>query len=269
MRLQRKIYGFSELLTKNAKLKKGSKAYNVRGLSLAPAKTSGRNVCSMAGYCAKMCVVWFSGRTVMRTTRNAAIARTRLFFNERQQFIALLFHAITCHIGKCKQLGQSAFVRLNVASDLKWEQLAPELFLIDNVVYYDYTKIVSRARDYAAGKLPKNYHLTYSVSERSDEKTVRQLLESGMNVSLVVDSPYCPQLGIIGKLPTKYTFAGKAFPTVDGDKHDIRIPELDGKGRVVLLRSKGGILKTLEGVASGFVRKVAGGRSTTHELVTA
>ena len=40
----KRSYGFSELLTKNAKLKKGRARYNVCGLTLAPHKQSGRNV---------------------------------------------------------------------------------------------------------------------------------------------------------------------------------------------------------------------------------
>ncbi|WP_461522112.1 GP88 family protein [Porticoccus sp.] len=263
-------HGFGEVLSNNAKFKKGSTRYSIRGLTLAPHKYSGQNVCPMAGFCAKVCVLWFAGRTVTKSVRNAAIARTKLFFADRELFKELLTAAIAQHVGRAARNLSRAAIRLNAASDLAWEKLFPELFsMFPTVIFYDYTKVTSRAQAYAAGKLPRNYHLTYSMSERSDMRTVRKLLESGCNCSLVVDAAWCPQLGIVGKLPKTITVDGKQFSTVDGDKHDLRIPDLDGFGRVVLLRGKGGIRQVLEGVHSGFIKRVRNGRSSTHELVNA
>ena len=105
------------------------------------------------------------------------------------------------------------------------------------------------------------------MSERSDENTVRELLESGVNVACVVDAAYCPQHQICQPVPKSFAIAGKRFRTVDGDDHDVRLPGVDGRGRVILLRAKGSITNVLESVDAGFVRKVRLGRSSTHELV--
>jgi hypothetical protein len=263
----KRSYGFKELLTSNAKLIKGPSTYSVLGLTLAPHRQSGRNVCPEAGYCAEMCVLWFAGRMVQKATRQAAIARTKLFFDERETFLALLSWSIVLHSMKCGRQDIKPCVRLNTASDLSWEKIDLDTFVDrPEVTFYDYTKVRRRALDYVNGKMPANYHLTYSVSERSDPKFVRELLELGANVAVVVDSPWVPSLGIVGRIPKSMSFDGKRFQTVDGDKHDLRIPELDGRGKVIVLRSKGGIVKALEGVASKFVRRVRGGRFQTHEL---
>lgn len=265
----KRCYGFCELLTSNAKLRKRSKRYLTRGLVLAPATTSGHNVCPMAGYCAKICVLWFAGRTVMNATRQAAIARTKLFFENRETFFELLHNSIEQFVSHCGKRKAKACVRLNTASDLAYEKLNPALFEnFPTVTFYDYTKITNRAFAYGRGELPANYHLTYSYSERSDDAKVRELLEMGVNVAVIVDTPYNPQHGTIGKLQKTMIIDGKRFACVDGDKHDFRIPDLDGRGNIILLRGKGGIASVLAGVFAGLIKPVRGGRHATHELAT-
>ena len=98
-------FGFAELLTSNTKLLKGSKAYSVRGVALAPAKTSGRNTCPQAGNCADVCVLWFSGRTHSESVRQAMIARTNLFFDDRPTFYRLLDASLAKHRRRCSREG--------------------------------------------------------------------------------------------------------------------------------------------------------------------
>lgn len=266
----RNLYGFGELLSSNTKLRKGSRRFLIRGIALAPAKTSGHNVCPMAGFCASMCVLWFAGRTVTRSVRQAALNRTKLFFEDRNTFLGLLQAALDKLVRDSLKQRARPVVRPNAGSDLAWEKLHPEIFDRNpTVTFYDYTKIVNRAKAYAAGKLPQNYHLTYSINERSDMKVVRQLLESGVNCALVVDAAWFPQMGIVGRIPKTYVIDGKRFHVVDGDKHDLRIPELDGRGNIVALRAKGGIAAVLKGVAAGFAHKVKGGRHETHSVTHA
>lgn len=201
------------------------------------------------------------------SVRDAALARTELFFSDRAEFLELLHRALKSHVNRCTKLGAKPFVRLNTASDLPWERIAPYAFYgFPEVTFYDYTKVTSRMRSYAAGDLPPNYELTYSVSERSDERAVRHWLESGINCSIVVDGDYCPSVGRFGKLPKSYVVDGKRFRAINGDTHDLRCRDLDGSGNVILLRSKGGRVKTLEGVSAGFVRPVVGGVSSNYEL---
>ena len=153
-------------------------------------------------------------------------------------------------------------VRLNVASDLPWERIAPELFEeFSNVHFYDYTKVFSRAARCSGGiAWPDNYELTYSFNERSNVAAVEKLMENGLNVAIVTDAKYTSREK--GKLPRSFRMNYRRWPTVDGDKHDVRLRAVDGRGRAILLRSKGGKAKALEGVRAGFVQPVPGGLSS-------
>jgi hypothetical protein len=266
----KELHQFQHLLTSNAKLRKRRKRYHAIGLTLAPAKTSGRNVCPESGFCANICVLWFTGRMVMQPSRQAALARTKLFFDDRATFITLLEQSIQQHLDTCRKQHEQPAVRLNAASDISWERIAPNIFRdFPAVQFYDYTKITKRAMASSNQHWPENYSLTYSISERSCPWKTREILQSGVNCSLVTDSEWNPQQNITGKLPKTVLVGGRYFPTVDGDEHDIRIPELDGTGSVVLLRGKGSVANVLEGIRAGFIRRVRGGRASTHELMPA
>jgi len=241
------------LLGQNTKLAKSNgSAWNVKGLTLAPHKMSGRNVCAWAGACALDCVMEYAGRSQTPSVVAARIRKTKWFFENRQSFIAALMDEIAAHERSCNRKDERAAVRLNVASDLKWEQIAPTLFTeFPEIEFYDYSKWRTRS------KLPSNYHLTYSVSERDlgdNDIAVREILKRGQNVALVCDARYHPQSGNIGPVPTEWRIRRSWFPAVDGDIHDIRVPKLDGAGAVVLLRFKGSKARKVEAMANGFCR---------------
>ena len=64
-------------------------------------------------------------------------------------------------------------------------------------------------------------------------------MRRGGNVAQVFDVDYHPQSGRIGDLPESIRIQGRHWPVVDGDKHDIRLPSIDGRGVVIGLRLKG------------------------------
>jgi len=113
-------------------------------------------------------------------------------------------------------------VRLNVASDLRCEFLAPALFEIDGAEFYDYTKAPRKHR----GTHP-NYRLTFSVSER--DRSVSEALDylrAGGTAAVVFD------IRKGSELPTTWN----GFEVIDGDVTDARV--FDPNGVVVGLRSK-------------------------------
>ena len=234
-----------KLLSKNYKMEKDSK-YPITGLSLAPATHSGRNVCPQSTKsCRDVCVLWFRGRTVMPNVRDAMIRRAQWLFEDQSAFLSQLHK----EIGKLKE---TSAIRLNVASDLAWEKIDSSLFNY-NHKFYDYTKVLKRAEKYASGSFHPNYQLTYSWNERSDKRKVNQLLKKGMNVAIVHDTPYDPQRGVIGELPKGIKIGTKWHETVDGDQQDARLKEIDGEGKVVLLRAKMRKDQLDEYVGTGFV----------------
>lgn len=227
--------------------------YLVSGLSLRPADLSGFNVCPWATKsCKAACVLEHAGRGNMPNVRDARDRKTVRLFEDRQGFLADLHKDLGALERRAEKLGLVALVRLNVASDIAWERIDSTIFTAHPAIkFYDYTKGAKRLND----TLPANYHLTYSYSEESDPVVVDTLLGQGYNVAMVFDTEYNPSHGKVGALPeTK-----GSFNVVDGDKHDIRLPETDGHGVIVGLRGKGGKAIVLEGVRGGFIQPTIGG----------
>lgn len=236
------------LLTTNTKLSKSTPIPAiVRGLTLLPHRSSGRNLCAYASSCADCCVLELVGMSRMPSVRDARRRKTDFFFSDRAGFLKKLSAELDALSRQCDRAGLRGLVRLNTGSDLPWERIAPSLF-DRNLTFYDYTKYPLHRR----GLLPENYHLTYSVSEDSSDSQILEYLESGMNVAIVWDGVYKPAQGILEPIPEELQIGKKWFPTVDGDVHDARIPELDGRGRVVLIRFKGSAAAKQNSLETGF-----------------
>ena len=74
------------------------------------------------------------------------------------------------------------------------------------------------------GKLPSNYHLTYSRDETTPDTLVKSLCASGGNVAVVFRGK---------KLPSEWL----GIKVIDGDDSDLRFQ--DGCGKIVGLLEKG------------------------------
>lgn len=210
----------------NAKLAKGAQY----GLCLLPHRLSGNNVCAYSTpECRKLCIN-LSGRGRMPYVQEGRSVRTKFLFKHPDAFAAIL-------AGEIGRLPKGANLRLNMFSDLLWEQIAPQLFTLrPDIQFYDYSK-------YPAGSrvLPSNYHLTYSASERWTDGEIADAVKSGDNVTVVLN------LRRSEVMPTFW----KGLPVVDGDKNDARYD--DPIGVVVGLRAKGKAVRS----DSKFVRQPA------------
>lgn len=223
---------------RNAKTIKSRKVGYLTGvLYLAPAELSGREVCPQrSDGCTAACLNT-AGRGGMHCTQQARIAKTQRFWNDRAAFIAQLDKEIRALASKAEREGLQPSVRLNGTSDLPWEAYRDEndQTLFDrnpDVTFYDYTKTVKRARRYAAGAMPVNYHITYSRSE-VNEGACLDLLKIGGNVAVV----------FAGDLPDTWN----GYPVIDADAHDAR--HMDARGTVAGLSAKGAARRD----TSGFV----------------
>lgn len=250
------------ILSDNTKLRKmpdGSRVINA-GVTLAPSKRSGVvNVCPHAtAACILVCVLWFAGRTVTKTVREAATKRTRLWFYDPARFYARLNRELASLARKAARDGVRAFCRTNVASDIDHPREVYEQHPV--ITFYNYTKNVGHAMSYGRGELPANYHVSYSVSERSTFADVRALNDLGVNMVVVFDSHYFGPLHRYGAVPARVIFRDRttgeefATDTVDGDTHDLRTPEFDGRGVVVALRAKGSKSLRERAAQMGFIR---------------
>lgn len=222
-----------KLLTQNTKLKKANSFgfYNV-GLSLSPHRSSGYQTCPMASKgCAAACLFGSGAARAYPRINQIRIAKTKMFFEDRPRFLELLRADIRTAQRKAARMGKKLVVRLNVLSDIQWENYGI-IQEFPDVLFSDYSKVTKRfAPDSLARSLP-NYHLTFSRSE-SNQRDVERVIGWGCNVAVVFR----------GTLPKTYL----GLPVIDGDLHDVR--PIDPKNCIVGLVEK----KTAVRDATGFI----------------
>jgi len=245
---------FTDLITTNAKLEKivAGHISRIVGLPLAPSKASGLNVCkNSTAACREACVTWFSGRKVMASVRNAAIARTMFFFEYQEAFFGLLRAELGIELAKAQMANERLYFRPNESSDIPWERFDEFPWLCSA---YDYSAIHLRVLKSLAWDL--DYQLTLSIKETTTVSQARAVLDNGGNVACVVDTVYNPQQRKFGILPSVVSIGGREYQTVDGDVHDLRRREIDGVGKVVLLRLKGTNAAKHEARSLGFAKAI-------------
>lgn len=236
----------------DAKTEKGTGAGYLTGiLYLAPGQLAGvGNLCPHASAGCLAACLFTAGRAGIFEAVNAArVMRTRFLHDNRAGFIAQLRGEIAALVRKAKRRGLRPVVRLNGTSDLPWETLAPELFAeFPRLRFYDYCKGLRRALAFAAGKLPRNYHLTFSYSE-NNAAAAGLAIAAGVNVAAVADGVKPGQRFALPGLP-------EARPTFSADRHDLRFLDrkaTDGRGRIGILKAKG----KAKADTSGFVIRAA------------
>jgi hypothetical protein len=230
-----------EILTppdSNPKVAKNEKVLGVRTnvLHLAPAVTSGREMCpKRSPGCTAACLFYAGNPLYMAAKNKSRLAKTALFWSDRTLFMNILALEIAKQRNKAKDDDVEYAVRLNGTSDIVWEKerfnllpgvqgplklplgtdRATIMELFPDVQFYDYTKIPKRTP-------PKNYYLIFSESE-INAKEVEAEMQRGRNIAVV----------FTGGLPATY----RGRPVIDGDVHDYRPSDPDGD--IVGLKVKG------------------------------
>ena len=206
----------------NYKTSKGeSFGWKTYGLHLSPFNISGNNVCPNASTgCAAACLNT-AGRGIMRNVQEARIRKTQFFFDDREGFLRQLFKEIKSSIKSATRKQLNSCFRLNLTSDIAWERYIIPAF--KDHQFYDYTKSKTRMRRFLQGKLPENYHLTFSRSEDTKDAEVKEFCSAGGNVAIVFR----------GHLPSEW----KGIKVIDGDVSDLRFQ--DEQGVIVGLVAKG------------------------------
>jgi len=219
----------------NTKTVKGEAlGYRTFILHLAPSNVSGYNVCPKASKgCAAACLNT-AGRGRFDNTQNARIRKTRLFFNDRLTFMAMLVKDIQAAIRNAERNNLIPVFRLNGTSDIRWETVKVGPFanimeMFPTRQFYDYTKISNRRN------IPANYNLTFSRSEDNDTECVTAGI-LGMNIAVVFNvKKGAPLPATYNIKPDNLVSSDKQV--IDGDESDLRF--LDPDGSIVGLRGKG------------------------------
>ena len=215
----------------NAKIVKGEElGYVTKGIHFAPANLSGNEVCQWRSKgCTASCLNT-AGRGQMNSIQASRIAKTKLFFDKKLDFMYKLCKEIASSIKSAQKKKMQAVFRLNLTSDIAWEDVYmkdPNYNIFEYFCgeqFYDYTKSFKRMANFLSKKkdFPKNYHLTFSRSEHND-KLCEMVLEMGGNVAVVFRN----------QLPQTW----KGYEVINGDENDLRF--LDKQGVVVGLIEKG------------------------------
>ena len=235
---------FKLLTVGNTKTMKGEKyGYQTYILHLAPANLSGYETCpKRTAGCTAACLNT-AGRGGMfkpggtNTIQEARKRKTRMFFEDRRNFLNQLVVDIQKARKQAEKKGMIPVFRLNGTSDLAFEKYDiannKNIFqMFPDVQFYDYTKILGRK----VSHIP-NYHLTFSAADGNDTD-VEKAIANGMNVATV--------FGLKKTEPMPETYAGRVV--FNGDESDLRF--LDPKGVVVGLYAKGRAKKD----TTGFVK---------------
>ena len=206
----------------NYKTSKGeSFGWKTYGLHLSPFNISGNNVCPNASTgCAAACLNT-AGRGAMRNVQEARIRKTQFFFNDREGFLCQLLKEIKSAIKSAAKKELTPCFRLNLTSDIAWERYIIPAF--KSYQFYDYTKSKQRMRRFLDGRLPENYHLTFSRSEDTSEEQIREFCDRGGNVAVVFRD----------HLPKQW----RGIKVINGDTTDLRFQ--DERGVIVGLVAKG------------------------------
>jgi hypothetical protein len=213
----------------SSKIAKGLK-YNEMTyiLYLAPASQSGYNVCPMSTEECRTACLTESGHNRIDVKKNAInkarIAKTKLFFEQREFFMGWLVTEIEKAKYQAESKGYKFSVRLNGTSDIeptRFQHNGKVLFeLFDDVMFYDYTKVAKR---FGLLQFYPNYDLTYSFSGHNMFQCLDLLNKGNGRVAMVFEGKVLPK-----------SFMG--YKVIDGDEYDMRY--LDEQGVIVGLKFK-------------------------------
>lgn len=224
----------------NAKLKKSeSAAQDVisAGVSMAQHTLAGtKTVCPYAekARCAPTCLATY-GRYAMQNSSDSRKEKTRLFYEDRAAFFAILFDDLHKVAAKARRQKKSLYVRLNLLSDIRYEifdknggyvSRTKEQSIIEyfyDVEFFDYTKIPNR-------NTPKNYSLYWSYS-RVDG--YRQFFDEAME--------HYGRVAVVFQHDRDLPLTFNGYRVVDGDGTDFHF--LQEKPVIIGLKAKGKLRK--------------------------
>ena len=211
-------------------------------LYMAPANSSGitrngreLNVCPwFTKGCRAGCLGEHAGRMVYHTVGNSRLWKTALYAAAPNLMREMIVQELTRLTAKVAKTGDALAIRLDGTSDLGLSKLWKLPAAFPSISFYDYTKSVSRIRDY---KDTDGVHYTFSASEAADSRQGAQMaLDKGLSVAAIIPADTVPGAHALVKAVTG---EDRPYVTVaSGDETDLRF--LDVPGTITWLGVKGG-----------------------------
>lgn len=235
-------YGVNHLISDSTKASKGLKYGYLNGIQYLLHANTGledgiKNMCSFATKgCSDMCF-GNAKRQAMSNTWNAKKNRSLLLQNDKELYLAFFVDEVLKWKRKAERKNLKLALRLNGTSDKDFVKMGL-YHIFPDVQFCEYTKNPILAKKYINDELPSNLHMTFSRSEKNHNFCMELLKDGVMNVAIPFSSAY----------PDNWM----GFPTIDGDKHDLRFLDPNG-GHVVALAFKNWPKLLKKGVDSGFI----------------
>ena len=224
--------------TSNAKLAKTARKFaDVMSVIYygAPSTVAGRgiNTCSHASRACKFLCLNLAGNGNITAVQLARIARTRLSRWNPSLFWSMFRDELATFKRRAAKNGKRLACRGNGTTDERAPEYVATIRENPDTDFYDYTAVPD-ALDVADSL--DNYHITFSRKETDGNlQHCREAFARGHNIAVVVS-------------PEVKTLALRLLPSVfvDFDAHDLRLPEVDGVGKIGLLTPKGKMRQELK-----------------------
>lgn len=230
----KRLVGVSYLgsINSSAKIMKNQKVnhHYTYIIYLAPADSSGVNVCSHSTAECRLGCLATSGRAAMdiasgaNKIKNARIRKTLAYSINPEFFLNWIVAEMKSYKAKAERDGYEFSARLNGTSDIDYSRVkidGKNIFeIFPDVIFYDYTKNHNRLYR----PIP-NYTLTLSFTGHNGVES-KKALDNGFNVAMIFN--------ITKKTAFPEFYDG--YTVIDGDLSDLRVGE--AKGVIIALRWK-------------------------------
>ena len=236
--------------TSSPKTIKGEKlGYLTAILYMAPAQQSTIvNLCKFASPGCLIACLYTAGRGKFTGTQISRINKTIWFVRFKAQFWTRAIKELNTKLkNKANRENLTLAVRFNGTSDQPIERIKIKgtnsdydgltiLESFPDLQFYDYTKYPYSERPNET--IPSNYHLTYSYHEQTTPEQVKENLEHGRNVAVVMN--VCKvnnRKGCAMTCHCEFPKTWRGYDVVSGDESDIRFN--DPTGVIIALHAKG------------------------------
>ena len=179
-------------------------------------------VCASSSAGCREACLYSAGRGSYHNVQQARIARTKLWYDNRGEFIRQVESDIDAAIRRGKREGKQVYIRTGGT----WDQpkLYRHLKRYSGVEFYEYTKHELLA--WTRARISHDVDLTFSLDERDRWDVAKSYMDIGLRCAVV--------FRVKRHMPLPEKFRG--YPVIDGDLNDLRPDDPPG---IVGLRVKG------------------------------
>jgi len=213
--------GYASLIGKSYKTEKSDKADSTYRSGITYLWPNFK-ICFWATVACMTACLKNSGHGGRKSVQAVRKARTKAFMSNLPEFMTQYVDELETFSRRARKANQKPIIRPNGTSDIAWENIdtgnGQNIFeRFPEIQFYDYTKSYDRMEKFVNGRMPANYHLTFSWSGENQIES-ESVLRMGGSVAVVF------RVKTANEFPA--TFLGS--PVYDADKDDRRFLDKPG-----------------------------------------